>query len=197
MDQNLQSRPKEDARITRTKRDLVNALNELLLEKSYDDISVKDITDRALISKNTFYNNFDEKNDILLLLFEKYSKALMEENNQILTKTSPLNKISPLKKVIESTVHFLYTAKLPVFKLIKEDSSHAVYYMMNILFQKCLEGISGYLGGLYTDANKDLTARFYSGAFVSVFYYSVAENLTIKEADMVKNLLRLTLPLLS
>lgn len=42
---------KEDARIVRTKRDLANALEELLKEKSIDDISIKDITDKALISK--------------------------------------------------------------------------------------------------------------------------------------------------
>ena len=46
---------KEDARIVRTKRDLANALEDLLKERSMSEISIKDITDRALISKNTFY----------------------------------------------------------------------------------------------------------------------------------------------
>ena len=45
---------KEDARVVRTKRDLRNALEELLQEKNFDELSVKDITDKALISKNTF-----------------------------------------------------------------------------------------------------------------------------------------------
>jgi AcrR family transcriptional regulator len=188
---------KEDARITRTKRDLVNALDELMQEKSYDDISVKDITDRAMISKNTFYNNFNEKNDLLIILFDRYAKDLMEENQKILAKKNPINKFSPYKKMIETTVHFLYTAKLPIFKLIKEDNSHAVYYMMNVFLQKSLEGISEYLGGYFTGSSRDLTTKFYSGAFVSVFYHSVLEDLKIKEADMVKNIVRLTLPLLS
>ena len=42
---------KEDVRTIRTKRDLANALEELLQEKNFDEIAIKDITDAALISK--------------------------------------------------------------------------------------------------------------------------------------------------
>ena len=45
---------KEDGRIIRSKRDLANALIELLQEKNYDDIGIKEITDKARVSKNTF-----------------------------------------------------------------------------------------------------------------------------------------------
>ena len=51
---------KEDGRIIRSKRDLANALIELLQEKNYDDIGIKEITDKARVSKNTFYNNFKD-----------------------------------------------------------------------------------------------------------------------------------------
>ena len=70
---------KEDARIVRTKRDLANALEELLEEKSFDEISIKEITDKALISKNTFYNNFEDKNDLLTFLFARYEAYLIKD----------------------------------------------------------------------------------------------------------------------
>ena len=54
-----------DVRVQRSRRDLMNALESLLPEKSFDDITVKDITDRALVSKNTFYNNFKDKEELL------------------------------------------------------------------------------------------------------------------------------------
>ena len=66
---------KEDARIVRTKRDLANALEDLLKERSMSEISIKDITDRALISKNTFYNNFNDKNELLVFLLERCENA--------------------------------------------------------------------------------------------------------------------------
>ena len=79
MDKNVQNSTKEDARIVRTKRDLANALEELLQEKNFDELSVKDITDRALISKNTFYNNFQDKNELLNFLFERYREQLLKD----------------------------------------------------------------------------------------------------------------------
>ena len=64
----VENHVKEDARIIRTKRDLANALEELLQERNFDELSVKDITDKAMISKNTFYNNFQDKNELLNFL---------------------------------------------------------------------------------------------------------------------------------
>ena len=61
---------KEDARTIRSKRDLANALEELMQEINYDDIGIKDIADRALVSKNTFYNNFNDKNEVLIKLWD-------------------------------------------------------------------------------------------------------------------------------
>ena len=49
---------KDDARILRSKRDLSEALVSLLEEKPYNSISVKDICEKAMISKLCFYNNF-------------------------------------------------------------------------------------------------------------------------------------------
>ena len=57
----MSNNAKEDSRTIRSKRDLANALEELLQEKNYDDIGIKEITDKAMVSKNTFYNNFNEK----------------------------------------------------------------------------------------------------------------------------------------
>ena len=50
----------KDVRIQRSRRDLMNALESLLPQKSFDDITIKDITDRALVSKNTFPRSFAE-----------------------------------------------------------------------------------------------------------------------------------------
>jgi AcrR family transcriptional regulator len=61
---------KEDLRITRTKKRIKDALIQLLQEKSYEQITIQDIADKAMINRNTFYLHYLDKADLL----EKISK---------------------------------------------------------------------------------------------------------------------------
>ena len=54
-----------DLRIKRTQKSIKNAFYELIVEKGFDHISVKDITERAMISRNTFYLHYNVKFDLL------------------------------------------------------------------------------------------------------------------------------------
>jgi AcrR family transcriptional regulator len=59
----------------RSKQWLVEALLELMAEKQYRDITIKEITERADLSRRTFYRNFIEKEDLL----SEYARKLMED----------------------------------------------------------------------------------------------------------------------
>lgn len=65
--------PKEkvDRRIRRTQRLLGEALLSLILEKGYDAITIKDITERADVAYVTFFRNFKQKDDLLLQRMEE------------------------------------------------------------------------------------------------------------------------------
>ena len=53
----------------RTLNTFAGALQSLLLQKSFDDITVRDICELSLLPKSTFYNYFDDKYDLLNFLF--------------------------------------------------------------------------------------------------------------------------------
>lgn len=59
-----------DRRVQRTQRALVQALVELVREKSYDVITVQDLLDRANVGRSTFYAHYRSKDDLLLRSFE-------------------------------------------------------------------------------------------------------------------------------
>ena len=62
------SNPKEeklDPRIKRTRNLILEALGDLLAEKSFEAISVQDITAKAQINRATFYSHFEDKYDLL------------------------------------------------------------------------------------------------------------------------------------
>ncbi|KAA6460320.1 TetR/AcrR family transcriptional regulator [Acidobacteria bacterium AB60] len=61
----LRNASSPDRRIEKTRKLLHDALLSLLHEKSYDEIVVKEILDRANVGRSTFYTHFRDKDDLL------------------------------------------------------------------------------------------------------------------------------------
>ncbi len=57
---------KEDRRVRRTQKMLHRALISLVLEKSYDSITIQQILDRADIGRSTFYAHFKSRDELLI-----------------------------------------------------------------------------------------------------------------------------------
>lgn len=57
--------PNEDLRIRRTRQLLQKAMVELTVEKGFDAITVRDITERAQVNRSTFYRHYLDKVDLL------------------------------------------------------------------------------------------------------------------------------------
>ena len=55
---------KEDKRVRKTKRALRLGLAELLAEKSIQNITVKELSDKVEINRSTFYANFTDIYDL-------------------------------------------------------------------------------------------------------------------------------------
>ncbi|MBZ0305722.1 MAG: TetR/AcrR family transcriptional regulator [Anaerolineae bacterium] len=66
---------KVDRRIRKTQQQLGDALIALIMEKNYDAITVKDITDRADVAHATFYRHYRDKDELLARRLE----AVVEE----------------------------------------------------------------------------------------------------------------------
>jgi AcrR family transcriptional regulator len=62
---------KQDRRSQRTRRLVIAAMMDLLLEKRYSAISVQDILDRAGIGRSTFYAHYFDKEDVLASVTEQ------------------------------------------------------------------------------------------------------------------------------
>ena len=61
----LPNEEKLDPRVKRTRNLILQSFNDLLAEKSFDAISVQDVTDRAQINRATFYAHFEDKYALL------------------------------------------------------------------------------------------------------------------------------------
>jgi len=56
---------KGNAKSLYSKNQILNALLKIMQQKMFDEITIKEITETAMISRKTFYRNFDDKIDVL------------------------------------------------------------------------------------------------------------------------------------
>lgn len=63
---------KEDARIKKTRDKLYTAYLSLLSEKTYEDISISDVCDRATVRRATFYKHFPDKLSFSAVMVETF-----------------------------------------------------------------------------------------------------------------------------
>ncbi|WP_042462991.1 TetR/AcrR family transcriptional regulator [Neobacillus dielmonensis] len=79
-----------DKRVMRTKRLIRDTLTELMEQKGFDAITVKDITDKAMINRGTFYLHYQDKYDLL----EKSEAEFFSSLEQIVRDLNPQVAIS-------------------------------------------------------------------------------------------------------
>src|SRR6202041_983629 len=70
-----------DPRIRRTRQLLQGALGTLMQSKSFDEVSVQDITDAATVNRATFYDHYTDKYALLQAMVAGGFHELLHERN--------------------------------------------------------------------------------------------------------------------
>ena len=68
-----------DRRVSRTRRQLKDALFALILEKGYDAVTIEDINERADLGRTTFYLHYHDKEELLLESIKAIADDLLEQ----------------------------------------------------------------------------------------------------------------------
>ncbi|SFB63019.1 transcriptional regulator, TetR family [Cohnella sp. OV330] len=67
-----------DRRVLKSQEAIKRAIIELMTEKSFDDITIRDISDRANVNRGTIYLHYMDKYDLLDKLIEEHIGNLRE-----------------------------------------------------------------------------------------------------------------------
>lgn len=92
-----------------TKRKIMNVSEILFSEKGFDKTSVRDICEKAEISKGAFFHHFPTKEELFLEILEKYLFSLDEEMEKIEKNTK--NTLLAMDKMIEILDKIFLTSK--------------------------------------------------------------------------------------
>ncbi len=93
---------KTDLRVTRTRKMILEAFMELVSEKGYNNVTIQNIAEEAMINRATFYAHFKDKEDLYESIFDQSLNALtaLLDPTQVLQN----NKIQ-LKKIKQILTH--------------------------------------------------------------------------------------------
>ncbi|RZU41422.1 TetR/AcrR family transcriptional regulator [Edaphobacter modestus] len=92
-----------DPRIRRTRQALQGALRNLMQQKSFDEISVQDITEAADVNRATFYDHYTDKFSLLDAMVAGGFHKLLAERNVMFDGTCP----SAASAIILATCDYL------------------------------------------------------------------------------------------
>ena len=172
-----------DARTIRSKKELALALESLLQEQDFTDISIKDIAERALVSKNTFYNNFDEKADLLDNLFDRYldelkSLGVVEPNLPPLEKTYVFNRV---------IARFICEHAEKFHQMVLCDKSRSLYWSLLKGLQHIMVKELRLYNYSLTDNHAEMESNFFAGGSANLVYCELAKEPShLSEQGMVE-----------
>ena len=157
---------KVDRRIEKTKKAIYRAFAELLSEKNINDITIKDIADKADINRKTFYNYYngiyDLTGEIENSIIDSFEQVLRNTNiNELLH--NPYSMFEALTRIINSNLDF-YQHLISI-----ESNSNLVSKLFKSLKTRAKEVISQYT--LLDDATLNIVLDFVVSGMFTVFQH--------------------------
>jgi AcrR family transcriptional regulator len=183
---------KTDPRVLRTRALLMDALMDLIPEKGYDAITVKDIAERATLNRATFYLHYRNKDDLLY----QGMRAVLDELNP----KHPFQNRDSGEYTYESTretirADFEHVQKHIAFYEVMLGENAVwkfVHQMQDYVFEQTLGRLLEFRGELAeTQVGVELILRHMSAAYVGVIHWWVEKGMPYSPAEMAEKLIAL------
>ena len=168
----LNMEKKTDLRIRRTYKYLTDALFELLKEKNFDDITVGELCEKAMIRRATFYKHFAGKYEFLTFIIKDKQSEFEESYRPEIQSTDPRNFYI---NTFDKTLAF-FEENMEMFRTILRSSSSGV--LLQMLSDEVERGILKHLkqdekAGAALSAQPEILSVMLTGAFIYVIRWWV------------------------
>ncbi len=122
-----------DLRILKTQERLQNALLELLETKALKEITVKEICDKARISRNAFYQHYGYKEDLYDQMVAKATEGIRDSLMPVIQDASAVKEetiVSYAKHIIEG----ISEVRELIYVMLKGDDGIFLRQMTDLIF---------------------------------------------------------------
>lgn len=157
---------KVDLRIIKTKKSLYEALLILMREKTFEEIKVCDICEKAYINRSTFYSHFDDKYMLFDALIHDLKESLLEELNKNNHFSTSREYYIELIKILLDHIE----EKKDIYMAIMINNRNSI--AMDMIYNTLNEDITKRLDQVEKNRKKEIPsefiAKFYLGAIINV-----------------------------
>ena len=180
-----------DLRIQKTHSALIQALRKLLLEKRFENITVNEICDLAMVRRATFYKHFADKYALFTFMVQSIQEEFWKQSPEADATTG---SIEPYIIIMTNTVNFMDKNQA----LVKSAMDSNVYpILQNIVSEQihrdikrrfCIDKQNG--KQLLLSAN--LMAQVYTGALMNVVRWWIRHKEQTTKEEIISQLTILT-----
>ncbi len=165
---------KVDIRIKKTNSQLISGFLELLKEKSFDNISVSEICNKAGVHRATFYKHFNDKFEFLTFCLESLLGDI--DLSRLTMNPSPENIKLSCQAFIETIFEYINKYKYIFYTVFSGNQSSTFnYHLQSMITDFCFEKFSTVL--IRSPEYKvRLLSEFYSGAVLGVVKWYVTQD---------------------
>ena len=105
---------RNDRRVEKTRNAIINAFKEMIIEKDFNEITIKELAERANINRKTFYLHYESMEEILFDVTVELSEQVFESLNNKGFFDPNVIGITPLIETINELINSNYelTCKL-------------------------------------------------------------------------------------
>lgn len=172
---------KEDLRVRKTRKALIDAMLSLLKRKKFDRITVNDICEEALVSRASFYLHFENKFELVKYWIDHITSTLEED---IHNETQ--------EQVVEKSVEFILTYRQVLSNLVDDYSVEILKYFFDALACVLLEKFSFINENIHSSIKSDLIVfEFFSGGLISLYNWQVKNNYRLDKNLFAKYIYRI------
>ena len=177
---------KIDLRIVKTRKALTDSFWQMLSEKKFEDITVNEMCDRAMVRRATFYKHFADKYEIFAFIVRTKQA---EFDLQIRQQTDNTRPQSFYLGIIQRALDFLNSNEKLVQTVL---DSKMLPTVMDILSRQITIDITQKLkedaqNGVPLPASPQVMAQFFTGALLYTVRWWVTQK-KVSEAELMEEL---------
>lgn len=152
--------PSTDLRVQRTKKVLKDQFKEMFLKMDYEKITIKELCEKAMINRRTFYLHYNSIDDIL-------SEILEEMAEEFLEYTKDYDHFANPQKIVRD--YFIFTNERPLFEKLNNNLDYN--YLREAINRKVRHnGKQNFESALnYDEFTTKILATFLNSATVSMY----------------------------
>lgn len=186
-DKKTVSNKKIDLRIQKTYAALLNAFTQLLDTKAFEDITINELCDTAMIRRTTFYKHFDDKYEYFKFYLSTLSESFKAQLPPATLITDPAAySVSMLRELFQ----FIREHKKLVDGIRNSN-------MMSFLYSSLQEQFARELRTVFVMASQneptpdfELLISFYAGGLMNVVYWWLNHPTELSEEEIIELLIK-------